>query len=176
MIFIRFSFRLLFFKLQLYPICLPEYKEASKGGDYADEDEETLVGTFGRILGWGSTKQQNSTRVKRSTSKKLKEADVRIISNLECGRLMKGETSENYINKNHICALTSGVDACQGDSGGPLVTIEKGRWVQTGVVSTGHGCADARFPGVYTNVVRYLDWIIQETEGENVWSVNCNKF
>ena len=81
----------------------------------------------------------------------------------------------NRINRKHICALSPDADACQGDSGGPLVTTEKGRLVQVGIVSFGMGCADARFPGVFTNVGQFLEWIRRMTEGEDVWNYGCKK-
>jgi hypothetical protein len=54
-----------------------------------------------------------------------------------------------------MCATAKGTrDACQGDSGGPLVlpfsstTPADDRLV--GIVSSGVGCADRHFPGIYT--------------------------
>lgn len=64
-------------------------------------------------------------------------------------------------------------DACAGDSGGPLVCRTKGDFNQlrlAGVVSTGHGCGDSRYPGIYTRVSWYGDWI------ENVLSGNSTDF
>lgn len=57
-----------------------------------------------------------------------------------------------------------GKDACQGDSGGPL--FEPGANgtgdVQFGIVSFGSGCGRKDYPGVYTDVRKYSDWIQRE--------------
>uniref|UniRef100_A0A8C2AX63 Zgc:123295 n=1 Tax=Cyprinus carpio TaxID=7962 RepID=A0A8C2AX63_CYPCA len=66
------------------------------------------------------------------------------------------------ITSNMICAgllNEGGKDSCQGDSGGPLVTRNGSLWIQSGVVSFGDGCADRRYPGVYTRVSQYQGWI-----------------
>lgn len=48
----------------------------------------------------------------------------------------------------------------QGDSGGPLVCEFNETWVQVGIVSWGIGCGRREFPGVYTEVSFYKDWVI----------------
>lgn len=77
--------------------------------------------------------------------KDLRAVQVLIISRTQCNILYRGS-----ISKRMICAGLSagGKDSCQGDSGGPLIS----GGVQIGVVSWGVGCADAKYPGVYTNL------------------------
>ncbi|KAM7370603.1 hypothetical protein PAMP_010132 [Pampus punctatissimus] len=51
-------------------------------------------------------------------------------------------------------------DSCQGNTGGGLVCLgEAGRWVLTGVVAGGYGCADPSSPALYTRVSRFRSWI-----------------
>ena len=41
-------------------------------------------------------------------------------------------------------------DACAGDSGGPYTFKKSGKYILTGIVSFGRGCARPEYPGVYT--------------------------
>lgn len=51
----------------------------------------------------------------------------------------------------------------QGDSGGPLMAFWDTRWVQVGVVSFGNKCGEPGYPGVYTRVTGYMNWIKENT-------------
>ena len=63
-----------------------------------------------------------------------------------------------------------GTDSCNGDSGGGLYYWKNGIPTLLGVVSRGFGsnnqdgCGELNFPGVYTRVQRYLDWIHQNSK------------
>ncbi|XP_055910517.1 uncharacterized protein LOC129944880 [Eupeodes corollae] len=98
-----------------------------------------------RVSGWGKI---NSNQIPNN----LMEAEVPIVSHRRC------ETNYGYLPQSIVCAgymITGGKDACQGDSGGPLVCSNE----LAGIVSWGTGCARPGYPGVYTNVSYFLDWI-----------------
>lgn len=59
----------------------------------------------------------------------------------------------------------------QGDSGGPLVCRRGDHWTQVGIVSIGLDCGDVNFPGIYSKVSFYVDWItktIREFSDNNI--------
>lgn len=51
----------------------------------------------------------------------------------------------------------------QGDSGGPLMMRLNQRWTQLGIVSFGNKCGEPGYPGVYTRLSEYTDWIRDNT-------------
>ncbi|XP_032308233.1 uncharacterized protein LOC6500396 isoform X1 [Drosophila ananassae] len=128
------------------PVCLP------KG--IRMPPKERLPGRRATVVGWGTTYYGG----KESTSQR--QAELPIWRNEDCDR-----SYFQPINENFICAGYSdgGVDACQGDSGGPLMMRYDSHWVQLGVVSFGNKCGEPGYPGVYTRVTQYLDWIRDHT-------------
>lgn len=83
--------------------------------------------------------------------------EVKVFSRDDC----KFKYGKQRISGTMMCASSVGKDACQGDSGGPL--IAKGKTsnddVIVGLVSWGLGCADQRYPGVYTDISSVRSWI-----------------
>lgn len=47
----------------------------------------------------------------------------------------------------------------QGDSGGPLMWPSGKQYYLLGVVSAGARCGESHFPGLYTRVSYYIEWI-----------------
>jgi len=109
---------------------------------------EPSAGTNVLVAGWGTTRQGAST-----LPTNLQKVTVPIVSRSSC----QSAYGSSSITNRMICAGLSagGKDSCQGDSGGPLTL----NGVQYGVVSWGMGCAQAGYPGVYTNVASLLSWI-----------------
>ncbi|KAJ8255718.1 hypothetical protein COCON_G00195820 [Conger conger] len=124
------------------PACLPNAKFAE---EVLMRQEEGLVSGFGRVREGG----RQATLLQRLS--------VPYIDRAVCI-----ESSQFKISQRMFCAgydLQS-KDACQGDSGGPHVTKFGETWFVTGVVSWGEGCAREGKYGVYTQVSKYINWII----------------
>jgi hypothetical protein len=113
------------------------------------------------VIGWG-----NTSTTGEEFPDILQQVEVPLSDHGSCTTAYAG--IGQTISSNMICAgfAAGGKDSCQGDSGGPLVIESAGSWVQVGVVSFGEGCAQANFPGVYTRVGNYIDWIAQVKNGE----------
>ncbi|KAG5673019.1 hypothetical protein PVAND_003097 [Polypedilum vanderplanki] len=109
------------------------------------------------VIGFGKTENKNS-------SDQLLVAKVPFISIKECNTIYK---TDQFMDT-HICAGNgTDTDSCRGDSGGPLLelrkVINKLKVVQYGIVSAGMEDCGKR-PGIYTNVQKYLDWILENAD------------
>ncbi|KAG4072082.1 hypothetical protein HA402_015581 [Bradysia odoriphaga] len=128
------------------PVCLPKIGHIPP--------PERLAGRRATVVGWGTTYYGG----KESTIQR--QADLPIWRNEDCNRAYFQPITENF-----LCAGYSegGVDACQGDSGGPLMMRINQRWTQLGIVSFGNKCGEPGYPGVYTRLSEYTDWIQENT-------------
>jgi len=149
------------------PICLPEQAR-----------EKPYAGKA-LIAGWGITEFNGQA------SKNMLYAFVNFSRPAFC-RDNYGVLSTRVDLETHVCAsgndrdrtlpgcqpdstdleCQGGVDACEGDSGGPLMTyqrLDQGglKMTAAGIVSFAVGCGNARYPGIYTKVDAYLDWIAE---------------
>jgi len=120
------------------PACLPE-------PGFVLPEQNTNV----YIAGWGVTDD-------KSTARYLQEGKVDYIPDAEC-KTMWGILDA----KTMLCAGKRGgkIDTCQGDSGGPLIYAKGSTALLVGVVSFGAECGAPNAPGVYVDVVNFLDWI-----------------
>jgi len=130
------------------PITFGEYIKAVPMASSSASDFDKVQTT---VLGWGTTDSGSLSSV-------LMEVSVPVISNTQCNDRYQSITPRM------MCAGlldVGGKDSCQGDSGGPAVVLEKGVYVQAGIVSWGIGCAEPQYPGVYTRVSAVSDWVIE---------------
>ncbi|MDL5027851.1 trypsin-like serine protease [Vibrio sp. TMPB1044] len=114
------------------------------------------------VIGWGD---QNSSEEQYSSTSKLNQVNVPLVSQRECN-LGQGDGYSD-IGSDAFCAgyKEGGRDSCNGDSGGPIMLYTNGNYEQLGLVSWGEGCAQPNAFGVYTNISHFADWIDKKTAG-----------
>ncbi|XP_077332853.1 complement factor I isoform X3 [Lithobates pipiens] len=120
----------------LVPACVPWSTHLFKAGD-------TCV-----VSGWG--RETGFTKVFH-----LKWGHIKLMNN--CTSIYK----ERFLPGMECAGTHDGsIDACKGDSGGPLVCYDANNVAYVwGVVSWGENCGVAGFPGVYSKVAHYFEWI-----------------
>lgn len=128
--------------------------------DYNTDPDCPEAGDMAEVIGWG----QNQTKVYGLGLDYPRVAVVEVTSVDYCHdayQKVEEQMGGLVVNESYICAgfLEGGVDACFGDAGSPLLYYCDGRETVVGIVSTGYGCALPGFPGVYTRVSTFSDWI-----------------
>lgn len=135
-------------------------------------------GTSAMIAGWGADDYDNVEDKPRSFPNILQAAETNVVSNEDCADAYAGSFVD--INDTHVCAAAAGVDICSADSGVPLLvqgtalTGGDPGFVQVGITSFSIGCADPDFPGVYTRVSEYSEWIERNMAVETLFATFGN--
>ncbi|NXW21502.1 OVCH2 protein, partial [Circaetus pectoralis] len=137
------------------PVCLPAKEEAV-------QPSRVCV-----VTGWGAHEED------REKGKKLHQLEVPILVLDTCQSYYMNLPSK--VTQRMICAgfpLEEGKDSCTGDSGGPLVCPSEdnsGFYTLHGITSWGLGCGRKSYPGVYTNVGGFVDWIKQSVNSSGMY-------
>ncbi|XP_064075556.1 serine proteinase stubble-like [Vanessa tameamea] len=134
------------FQPNILPVCVPD-------------DDDDYVGRTAYVTGWGRLYDEGPL------PSVLQEVEVPVINNTACESMYLAAGYNEHIPNIFICAgwKKGGSDSCEGDSGGPMVVPRgrDGRFVLSGIISWGIGCAEPNQPGVYTRISEFRDWINQ---------------
>ncbi|ODM98353.1 Clotting factor B [Orchesella cincta] len=134
---------------RIRPVCLPPSPSDEEEKNHF-VDQVAITAGFGR------------TSINGNQSLTLQQIKIKIISNKECmSHFIQLPFQGPKILRNMLCAWKKGHDSCVGDSGGPLFLkpSNSSKYIQLGVTSFGIGCANEKYPGVYTRLSEYLHWI-----------------
>jgi len=119
--------------------------------------QDTAAGSMVTVTGWGTTSEGAL-----GLPNVLHKVDVPVVSDEECNAAYGA--AGYAVADSMICAglPEGGKDSCQGDSGGPFFSNESPETRELlGIVSWGIGCARAGYPGVYTEVSHFVEWITE---------------
>ncbi|CAH1116597.1 unnamed protein product [Phaedon cochleariae] len=130
------------------PVCLPV--DTARGTD--------LNGKQIIVTGWGADATGHTSMI-------LQKVELPIVDLTECQNIYKAENRAKISIKQLCAGGRNRKDSCRGDSGGPMQTAAyingDTRYVQQGVVSFGPAyCGLEGYPGVYTRVEFYMDWVL----------------
>lgn len=126
------------------------HKQVPKAIEMAAPGHELFDWTVATITGFGNIDEDGKS------SANLLAADVNIMPDSTCARVYP-----QYRANTMMCAgrVGSESDTCQGDSGGPLALSVVKKPILVGITSFGEGCAIKGYPGVYTRVSYFYEWI-----------------
>ncbi|XP_037932533.1 serine protease easter-like [Teleopsis dalmanni] len=130
------------------PICLPTNTNLRSA---------TFDGIAMDVSGWGKTETDSTSTLKLKAT----------VNGIQLNKCRYVYSKQGFLlEDSQMCAGgQEGIDSCRGDSGGPLVSLDvtnkaRSYYFLAGVVSFGPTpCGLAGWPGVYTRVGNYIDWI-----------------
>lgn len=134
-------------------VCLPTVPEI--------RDQEFSLAV---VSGWGYTEANRTT-----STGVLQKVELPVQDQDTCSDAYRGKQEVKISHKQWCIGGADKKDTCQGDSGGPLQVASdfngEGRYIQHGIVSFGHAyCGATGYPGVYTKVPYYMQWILDNIE------------
>lgn len=112
---------------------------------------DSLYNNQYEIIGYGKTSENGQI------SNTLKEGIVNILNSSDYPYITHFNKSRQLLAEGLNVNESKNVDTCNGDSGGPLYDNKTNTLI--GITSWGIGCADKNYPGIYTYVPYYYDWI-----------------
>ncbi|KAM8719805.1 hypothetical protein ACLKA7_005947 [Drosophila subpalustris] len=127
------------FNAEVQPVHLPD-----------PQLQDTLANSSAVLAGWGL----NATG--GVVQQRLMKVELQVFSDAECS-----DRHQMQLHSSQICAGVpeGGKGQCSGDSGGPLLI--SGKDTQIGIVSWSvKPCTRPPYPGVFTEVSAYVDWIV----------------
>ena len=140
----------------------------------ADDEADAKLTSAGQavaIAGWGEIWDHRlvdkallapAEQEQVFSPKVLQDAEVRIVDYRRC------QARYANITDKHVCAGAPGKGICFGDSGGPLMVKAPNRsgYIQIGIATAVQVCGDPAFPGVFTRVSPYKDWVARKISGQ----------
>lgn len=123
------------------------------------------VSTNGCIgAGWGAESKESLDQLSQFLKKVPMDQVDHAICEKQLRTALKKESFE--LSDSFLCAGGNEFDLCVGDAGAPLIcpiSGETNKFVLSGIASYGANCF-TETPGVYTNVVKFVDWIRSQAE------------
>lgn len=134
------------------PICMP-FSSRFRKNEYRNEKLT--------ISGWGKTETRQKSLRKMKLNMPVYDFEVCTARYKQANIMLTGR---------QMCVGGEpGKDSCNGDSGGPLMSPvieeESENWYIVGITSYGPSqCASPGWPGIYTRIDPYIDWILSQVE------------
>ncbi|KAK3767901.1 hypothetical protein RRG08_059228 [Elysia crispata] len=126
------------------PICIPRSNQGVKDGEMC------------LLAGWGSTRGTSDFNA-------LNQVNLPIVPDATCSRPDWYGADFSQPDTSFCAGYERGLkDGCTGDSGGPLICFRDNTWYIQGISSWGYGCAEQKWPGIYTEVNKYTSWIYSQ--------------
>lgn len=125
-----------------------EFKAGIQKIQLVDKDISVPSETIALVTGWGIVASGDLAFM-------LQGVEVKTMARETCKAFYNKAHNAPDIKESMLCAADVNKDSCQGDSGGPLVCGGK----QIGIVSWGFGCANPKYPGVYTNIANIREYV-----------------